>query len=434
MVGLSALTAGPARAAGLDAKELEAAQQARQLYKSGNYQEAAEIFSRLSAAHPDMPTFARNAGAAYYYLKRPDPALSNLREYLRAQKRIDTDDREEVEKWIAEMERLRAQASPASPPSPGGPALVPGRPGAPAQPGLPAQAVAPTGARPPGSPATSPSPGGVSAGQPAAGYPPSQAYPSPAAPTGPAATQAGQPYPQTGQPYLQTGQPYPQGTGQPQAGQPYPPQVGQPYAQPGQPYPQAGQPQAGQPYPPQAGQPYAQPGQPYPQAGQAYPQAGQPQAGQPYPPQAGQPILPQAGQPPTEAAYATGNSPDSMGQPAGTVPAGVVQETRASGQGKGPWPWVIGGVGVAALGLGGLFTYLSQSAFSDTRAQYDPDRESAGKTYSYLQFVGYGLGAAGITTAIILLLRSDRGAGDTQISITPTLGPQLAGAQLGIRY
>jgi tetratricopeptide (TPR) repeat protein len=416
MVGLFALTAAPARAAGLDAKEMEAAQQARQLYKSGNYQEAAEIFSRLSAAHPDMPTFARNAGAAYYYLKRPDPALSNLREYLRAQKRIDVDDREEVEKWIAEMERLRAQASPsaaagpatASPSAPGGPALVPGRPVVSAQPGLPAQGVAPTGARPPGSPTTSPSQGGVSAGQPAAGYPASQAYPSPAAPTAPAATQAGQPYRQAGQPY-------------PQAGQP----------QTGQPYPQAGQPQTGQPYL-QPGQPQA--GQTYPQAGQTYPQAGQPQAGQPYPSQAGQTLLPQAGQPTPQAAYASGNSPDPMGQPAGAAPAGVVQETRASGRGKGPWPWIIGGAGVVALGLGGVFTYVSQSAFSDTRARYDPDRESTGKTFSYLQFVGYGLGAAGITTAIILLLRSDSGATDSQISITPTLGPQLAGAELAIRY
>jgi hypothetical protein len=90
-------------------------------------------------------------------------------------------------------------------------------------------------------------------------------------------------------------------------------------------------------------------------------------------------------------------------------------------------------VGVAAIGVGGLFTYLYRSAYSDTEAQYDPDRESAGRTYSYLQFVGYGVGAACVTTAIILLVRGG-GRDNSQVSITPALGPQLAGAELSIRY
>jgi hypothetical protein len=452
MVGLLALSAGSAIAGSLDSKEADELRQARQLYKSGNYQAAADIFSRLSAAHPELPTFARNAGAAYYYLKKPDPALSNLREYLRVQKKLDADDREEVEKWIAEMEQLRAQASP----------------GAPAPPAQPVR-------QPPSPTPGSPSGGGV-AGQAGPGYAPGYVYPPPGTPTAPAGTPPSQPYPQQRQPYPQAGQTYPQpnqpyppqvypqgGRPSPQPGQPYPQagqpssQPGQPYPQPGQPYPQAGQ-QSNQPYP-QAGQPSPQSNQPYPQAGQPSPQSNQPypQAGQPYPqgapsPQGGQPY-PQAGQPyppsgQLEAQATTAQNPQdaqpSLSAPPqeapaapnpafSAAPAAEVQGAQTAETGSGVLPWIIGGAGVAAIGVGGLFTYLYRSAYSDTQAQYNPDRESEGRTYSYLQFVGYGLGAACVTTAVILLVRGgDRG--NAQVSITPALGPQLAGAELSIRY
>ena len=109
---LPAWSAGPALAAGLDNKAASDLQEAKRLYKSGKYEEAADIFSQLSAAHPDFPVFARNAGACYYYLQRPEPALSNLRDYLLSQKRIAPEDRTEVEGWISEMEKLRDQNAP----------------------------------------------------------------------------------------------------------------------------------------------------------------------------------------------------------------------------------------------------------------------------------------------------------------------------------
>jgi len=77
--------------------------------------------------------FTRNLGACYYYLHRPDPALSNLREYLKRKADITAEDRAEVEGWIAEMEKLQKQpaaatsAEPvvvATPPSPVTPAPV----------------------------------------------------------------------------------------------------------------------------------------------------------------------------------------------------------------------------------------------------------------------------------------------------------------------
>jgi hypothetical protein len=102
---------GQALAAGLGAKETARAKQARQLYKEGKYADAAKIFSDLSAERPDVLVFTRNLGACYYYLRRPEPALSNLREYLQRAADIAPDDRAEVERWIAEMERLRDQPS-----------------------------------------------------------------------------------------------------------------------------------------------------------------------------------------------------------------------------------------------------------------------------------------------------------------------------------
>jgi len=100
---------GRALAAGLKAKDSARAKQAKQLYKEGRYEDAAKIFSSLSSDYPDMLVLTRNLGACYYYLRRPEPALSNLREYLRREQDLSVDDRSEVEGWMAEMEKLRSQ-------------------------------------------------------------------------------------------------------------------------------------------------------------------------------------------------------------------------------------------------------------------------------------------------------------------------------------
>jgi hypothetical protein len=121
---------GQALAAGLGAKETTRAKQARQLYKEGKYEDAAKIFSDLSAERPDVLVFTRNLGACYYYLRRPEPALSNLREYLQRATDLAPDDRAEVERWIVEMERLRDQltgaaSATAAAPAPQAPSPVP---------------------------------------------------------------------------------------------------------------------------------------------------------------------------------------------------------------------------------------------------------------------------------------------------------------------
>ena len=115
---------GIALAAGLDEKGEVDAKQATRLYKQGQYQEAAEIFARLSVDYPDMPIFDRNLGACFYHLRKPEPALSNLRRYLSRRQDIAPDDKAVVDRWIDEMEQLRAQNAAASAP----PALPPALP------------------------------------------------------------------------------------------------------------------------------------------------------------------------------------------------------------------------------------------------------------------------------------------------------------------
>jgi hypothetical protein len=114
-----------ALAAGLDQKGRADAKEATRLFKQGQYEEAAQIFARLSVDYPDMEIFERNLGACFYYLGKPEPALSNLRRYLGRRKDIAPDDKAVVDRWIDEMEKLRAQNAAASaPPAPPPPAPV----------------------------------------------------------------------------------------------------------------------------------------------------------------------------------------------------------------------------------------------------------------------------------------------------------------------
>ena len=151
---------GTALAAGLDEKGEADAKQATRLYKQGQYQEAAEIFARLSVDYPDMPIFDRNLGACFYHLRKPEPALSNLRRYLSRRQDIAPDDKAVVDRWIDEMEQLRAQNAAASAP----PALPP---------------VAPT---PQPTPAAAPQPAAAQAPLAPVAPPPKAEEPAPAIP------------------------------------------------------------------------------------------------------------------------------------------------------------------------------------------------------------------------------------------------------------
>ena len=133
VVALSAAAANLPRlesaalAAGLDPSGEATAKEASGLYRQGLYEDAAKLFAKLVVDYPDMLIFERSLGACFYYLRKPEPALSNLRNYLVHRKDIPADDKAVVDRWIDEMEKLRAHnaAVPVVPPptaaSPRGP-------------------------------------------------------------------------------------------------------------------------------------------------------------------------------------------------------------------------------------------------------------------------------------------------------------------------
>jgi tetratricopeptide (TPR) repeat protein len=290
------LCEGSALAAGLTAKETAKAKQAKQLYKEGQYEQAAKLFSSLSSDHPELLVFTRNLGACYYYLRRPEPALSNLREYLRRETDITPEDRSEVEGWMAEMEKLRDRLH--------APSVAPAAPAS--EPRAPATEIAPPYASAPPSYAPGPSPA------------------PPATPLPPVAAAAFQP-------------------------------------------------------------------------------AAEPSA-----------------------------SAVSQGPSSAVPTAAVTTAAQPPARSYRTLAWVAGGVGVAGLIAGGVFTALALSNFSSTASQYNRDDQNAGKTYAALQWVGYGLGAAGIGTAIVLFTLDAKPSGS--VALTPMLGQGFAGASVAGTY
>jgi len=333
-----------ASAAMLDKKSNAEANEALGLYKEGRYEEAAKLFVKLSIDYPDMLVFVRNIGACYYYLRRTDPALSNLREYLRRKKNIAADDRTEVEGWIAELENLRKQGAALPAPAP-----LPPTPTAP---------VAGPTESPPASPVAPLPPTPMAPAAAPAEYPPSAPAAGPVAAAAPVDQPAPAPPPQ------------PNDSGYPPAGQ-------------------------------SASQPLYAPDQYSPQPASQYPPAGPGT----YPTQ-------------SQSAPAAG-----LGTQAG------VQTPASSNSGA----WVVGGIGVALLAAGGVFTYLSQSAFSDTAKRYDSSKESSGKTYADVGAVFYGVGAAGVVTAIIMM--AAKGNQPTRsVALVPVVRPNAVGAVIDYTY
>jgi tetratricopeptide (TPR) repeat protein len=317
------LAARSASAGELDRKDNVAGNEALGLYKEGRYEEAAKIFVKLSIAHPDMFVFVRNIGACYYYLRRIDPALSNLREYLVRKKNITAEDRAEVEGWINELEHLRSRVS-----APPASLVVPPQPASPAPPAAtqespePAPSIAPVAASGPGVPPVVFSPAQRS----------DSAY-SPASQNG---SQAANPHDQRG-------------------------------AGPATQYPPAG------------------PGRSATQS-QVSPAAG-------------------------------------LGANVNVQPP--VGDNNAA--------WIVGGIGVALVATGGVFSYLSQSAFSDSAKRYNPSRESTGKTYADIGAVAYGLGAAGVVTAVVMMAIGHRDA-SRSLALVPVFSTDAVGALVNYTY
>lgn len=107
-------TLRPATAA-VDQREMKA----REAFAMGQYQDALDLFAKLYAEKLH-PNYLRNIGRCYQNLGEPDKAINSFREYLRKAKTVASDERQEVEGYIKEMEDLKAkqQATTTTPPNP----------------------------------------------------------------------------------------------------------------------------------------------------------------------------------------------------------------------------------------------------------------------------------------------------------------------------
>jgi hypothetical protein len=292
----SASTVTPAAAAEMDRKAKADAKAALVAYKEGRYEDAAKLFVSLSVDHPDMLVFVRNLGACYYYLHRPEPALSNLRDYLHRKKDITAEDRQEVERWIDEMSQERSRSA-----------------GAPA----PAVAIAPV-------------PAGAAAAVPEA---PVAQSPGAAAAPSEAALQA-----------------------------------------------------------------------------------------------PGDSAIVSA--PPGDQSHGSAIAAPAPAAGAATVVTPPVPDTKTSR--IGPATWVLGGVGGLGLVTGTVFAVLSHQKFSQVEDKYNPSEESKGKTYSTIEWVGFGVGVAAIAGAVITALPWS--SPPSRVSYAPTVGPGMAGATMGMSF
>jgi len=134
---------------------------------------------------------------------------------------------------------------------------------------------------------------------------------------------------------------------------------------------------------------------------------------------------------------------EPLGTPARVVttpsPAPTAPETSGEGHGQRVAALVVGIVGVAAVGAGVYFSYLTHSLeTSVTNAgTFNPSDDSSGHTAHTMQFVMYGAGAAALATAMIVYAVAPSGHEQPvapAVAIAPALGPHLAGGTLEVGF
>ena len=100
---------------------------------------------------------------------------------------------------------------------------------------------------------------------------------------------------------------------------------------------------------------------------------------------------------------------------------------------------VTGSVGAAAVVTGVIFGVMAQSIASEVTADdahhtYDRSKDDRGKLFETLQWVSYGLGAAGIVTGGVLYYFGYRAPASSSVSFLPVLLPGGSGAVVQGRF
>lgn len=140
---------------------------------------------------------------------------------------------------------------------------------------------------------------------------------------------------------------------------------------------------------------------------------------------------PEAAAPPPTAAPAT-PAPD---QPAPTAAQEPAAEAPAAHGGSHALGWIVGGVGVVALGVGAGFGFdaLALKGRADSHCpsrQCDPtglSDISSAKTVATVSTVGLAVGAVGVVAGAWLLLRSSSASSAATASVAPFVAPDRAG-------
>jgi len=91
--------------------------EARDLFVAGRYVQALDVYQDLYA-RTRHPTYLRNIGRCHQMLRRPEPAITHFRAYLRDAADLAPQERAEIEGYIGEMQRLRAVQAASAPPPP----------------------------------------------------------------------------------------------------------------------------------------------------------------------------------------------------------------------------------------------------------------------------------------------------------------------------
>jgi hypothetical protein len=117
-------------------------------------------------------------------------------------------------------------------------------------------------------------------------------------------------------------------------------------------------------------------------------------------------------------------------------PPPTAAETSSEGHGQRVAAVTVGIIGVAAVGAGVYFSYLTHSLENSvTNAPiFNPSDDSSGHTAHTLQFVMYGAGGAALATAVILYAVAPSSHEHPTVALAPAIGPRLAGGTLEVRF
>jgi hypothetical protein len=109
---------------------------AREAFAAGRYEDALDLFAKLYA-ETLHPVYLRNIGRCHQKMRQPQKAIDAFQDYLAKSKKLQEDEKKEIDSYIHDMQALQEEqtkAAKASVPEAPPPALPPEPPPQPQQP------------------------------------------------------------------------------------------------------------------------------------------------------------------------------------------------------------------------------------------------------------------------------------------------------------